>query len=106
MDGFQILLRKVNSLKSTLACDEEHHPAQDDGRSCKKREAVESVTHHALRRFSLRNAEDDRREQREQQDCGKMRWAEHQCFLPVRRLWASTADITLSRPATTIKRVP
>lgn len=88
-----------------LAGDEEHDPAQNDCRSDEEDEAIDPVAEHAARCFALGDPEDRGSAEREEQYGGEMGGA-HEIFLPVRRLCASTAAITLRRPATTMKRVP
>src|SRR5690349_13342563 len=88
------------------AGDQEHHPAEHNHRPYEQGEAEEAVAEHALRRFALRDTEYRRGEEGKEQHCRKVGGAEHYCFLPVRRLCASTAEMMLSRPATTMKRVP
>ena len=85
-----------------LSCNQEHHPAENDGRSGKQRKAVGAVADHALWSFALGDAEDYGRKQGKEQNRRKVGHA----FLPVRMLCASTAAITLSKPETTMKRVP
>src|ERR1035437_293086 len=91
---------------SRLSGDEEHDPAEHDGRDGEEHEAVDAVADHAPGRVALGDAEDGGSKEGEEDHRDNMRGPEHQCFLPVRRLWASTAAMTLSRPATTMKRVP
>src|SRR5579863_9888992 len=91
----------------TSSRDEIHYPAQHDRSTDKQRKAVGPMPHHEPRLVALRNAEDNRSEQREQHHRREVGGPEHQSdFLPVLRLCASTAAITFSNPATTMKRVP
>src|SRR5580704_11215951 len=89
-----------------LTRDQVHDPADHDGGANKERPAVEAVAEHALRGLALRDAEDGRCERGEEQHGREMGGAEHQSFLPVRMLCASTAAMMFSNPATTMKRVP
>src|SRR5580692_3085324 len=98
-----------NSLKFSagiLASDEEHHPAEHNRRSDEECKAVGAIANHALRRIAHGDAEDRRSAEGEKQNRGKVGGMEHQLFLPVRRLCASTAAMMLRRPATTINFVP
>ena len=90
-----------------LSRDEKHHPAEYDGRAYEEDEAIGAVSDHLPGSFALGNAEHNRGAEREQHHRCKVRGPEHQAdFLPVRRLWASTAAMTFSKPATTMNRVP
>lgn len=61
----------------SLAGDEEHDPAEHDGRSDEEREAVKAVAQHAPRGFALGNAEDGGGKSGEQQDRREVSGAEH-----------------------------
>ena len=102
LQGMLVGIGRSVDLISKLARNQEHHPAEHDRRASKQHKAVDSVVNHAQRRFALCNPEDHRSEQGEEQDCRKVGHA----FLPVRRLCASTAEMTFKSPATTMNRVP
>lgn len=89
-----------------LAGDEEHDPAEDDGGADEEGKAIEAVAEHAARIFALSDAEDRGSKEREEQHGGEVGGMDHSGFLPVRMLCASTAAMTLSRPATTMNLVP
>jgi len=85
--------------------DQPHRPAGDDGSTDKQGKAERAKPNHHPRFSPLRDAEDDRGEEREQKHSAEVRYR-HESFLPVASEWASTAAITFSRPATTINLVP
>ena len=72
----------------------------------KRRKAIEAVAEHAARGFALGDAEDCGSEEGKEEHGGEVGDVRHSGFLPVRRLCASTAAMTLSRPATTMNLVP
>src|ERR1700674_180968 len=91
--------------RTSLVFDHPHHPAADDGAADKQDKAERAEADHHSRLGPLRDAEDDRSEEGEQKHGAEVR-DRHESFLPVASEWASTAEITFSRPATTINLVP
>ena len=85
--------------------DEPHDPACDDGAADEEGEAEGAEANHHARVGALGDAEDDRGEEREEEHGPEVRDG-HERFLPVASECASTAEIMLSRPATTINLVP
>ena len=87
-----------------LMFDEPHDPTSRDGAPNEENEAeCPEADHHAWLR-ALGNAEDDRGEERKQDDSTEVR--DHERFLPVASEWASTAEMMLSSPPTTMNLVP
>src|ERR1035441_4253357 len=93
---------ETTNLNASLSSDKKHSPAEHNRRADKEHKAINSIADHAARRLALGDAEDRRVEESKEQHRRKV----GHDFLPVRRLCASTAAITLSSPATTMKRAP
>jgi len=91
--------------KGLLVLDEPHNPAGGDGATDEENEAERAEADHHAWVGTLCDTEDDRGEEREEEDCSKVRDG-HERFLPVASEWASTAEMMLSRPATTMNLVP
>ncbi len=91
--------------RNTLAFDEIQQPTRSNGPASEQGEAVRAKAHHHLRLRALRNPEDDRGEEGEQQNGSEVGHG-YEAFLPLASECASTAAITLSRPATTMNVVP
>jgi len=81
--------------------DSDFRTAEDD----EEDEAEGSEADHRAGFRALGDAEDDRGEEREEQDCSEVRDG-HERFLPVASECASTAEMMLRRPATTMNFVP
>ena len=85
--------------------DQPHDPAGRDGAANEEDEAEGSEADHHAWFGALGDAEDDRGEEREEEHCSEVRDG-HERFLPVASECASTAEMILSRPATTMNFVP
>src|SRR5882757_2765853 len=88
------------------AVDEVHQPACHDDGPCEEHEAIDPVAHHGTRFAPLRDTEDGRGKEREEQYGREVGGSEDHDFLPMRMLCASTAAMTFSSPATTMNLVP
>src|SRR6202000_1364608 len=95
----------VMSDEKPSVLDQPHDPAGRDCATDEEDEAEGSEADHHARLRALGDAEDDRGEEREEKDCSEVRDG-HERFLPVASECASTAEMMLSRPATTINFVP
>jgi len=87
--------------------DSPHQPAGDDDRTDEEHKAVGSEAHHHLGFRALRDAEDDRGEESEQENSAEV--CEHlfyDAFLPLASECASTAAMIFSSPPTTRNFVP
>ena len=102
----QSLFIRDSSRPQALSGDKEHDPTDDDGGADKEGEAVDAIAEHAAWSFALGDAEDGGGKEREKHDSREVGGVNQSGFLPVRRLWASTAAMTLSKPATTMNLVP
>src|SRR5882762_3953008 len=91
--------------RTFLVFDEPHDPACHDGAADEEGETEGAEADHHAGFSALGDAEDDRGEEREEQDCSEVRDG-HERFLPVASEWASTAEMMLSSPATTMNFVP
>src|SRR6185312_1555648 len=89
-----------------LSPDEPHDPGCGNHHAHKRDPAVSAIANHGFRRGALRDSENHRCEGRKEQHRDEMGGSVHQAFLPMRRLWASTAEMKFSSPATTINLVP
>src|ERR1700759_115144 len=68
----------------SLVLDEVHQPAGHDDRAYKQYEAVDAVAQHRARGGPLRDAEDGRGEEREEQHGGEVGGRKGHGFLPMR----------------------
>ena len=90
---------------SASVFDEPHDPTADDGAPDEQDKAEGAEADHHSRLGALRDAEDYRREEGKEKHGAEVRYR-HESFLPVASEWASTAEITFNRPATTMNLVP
>jgi len=96
-------MRLCRSIAGWLALDDPHDPACDDGRADEHGEGVGAEADHHPGVRAHRDAEDGRDEEGEEEDGVEVG---HEAFLPMAIEWASTAEMMLSRPATTRNFVP
>src|ERR1700722_20188707 len=99
------MTRAENQGRVALVLDQPHDPAADDGDADEEDKTERAEADHHSWLGPLGDAEDDGSEEGEENHSAEVRDG-HESFLPVASECASTAEITLSRPATTMNLVP